>query len=112
MDIHFKTPENKNYSLHNNLLSSVSMPRMATHVPTVLTKEVTPKTPCSNQKSSGRCWIFAALNMIRRQDSTSIEQMTDVVLGLLYPIIRGKCREGSQLEGLKSPKRRHANFRT
>ena len=67
MDIHFKTPENKNYSLHNNLLSSVSMPRMATHVPTVLTKEVTPKTPCSNQKSSGRCWIFAALNMIRRQ---------------------------------------------
>ena len=67
MDIHFKTPESKNYSLHNNLLSSVSMPRLSTHVPTVLTKEVTPKTPCSNQKSSGRCWIFAALNMIRRQ---------------------------------------------
>ena len=33
----------------------------------ILTKEVTPKTPCSNQKSSGRCWIFAALNMIRRR---------------------------------------------
>lgn len=67
MDIHFKTPGSKNYSLHNNLLSSVSMPRMSTQVPKILTKEVTPKTPCSNQKSSGRCWIFAALNMIRRQ---------------------------------------------
>jgi bleomycin hydrolase len=67
MDIHFKNPTNKNYSLHNNLLSSVSTPRMVTHVPKILTKEVTPKTPCSNQKSSGRCWIFAALNMIRRR---------------------------------------------
>ena len=33
MDIHFKNPTNKNYSLHNNLLSSVSTPRMVTHVP-------------------------------------------------------------------------------
>ena len=57
----------KNYSLHNNLLSSVSNPRSIKQVPTVITNEITPKTPCSNQKSSGRCWIFAAMNMIRRQ---------------------------------------------
>ena len=57
----------KNYSLHNNLLSSVSTPRMVNQIPNVLTKEVTPKTPCANQKSSGRCWIFAAVNMLRRQ---------------------------------------------
>ena len=57
----------RNYSLHNNLLSSVSTPRHVNQVPSVLTKEVTPKTPCANQKSSGRCWIFAAVNMLRRQ---------------------------------------------
>ena len=57
----------RNYSLHNNLLSSVSTPRLVNQVPKVLTKEVTPKTPCANQKSSGRCWIFAAVNMLRRQ---------------------------------------------
>lgn len=28
---------------------------------------VTPKVAITNQKSSGRCWIFAALNVIRRQ---------------------------------------------
>ena len=56
-----------NYSLHNNLLSSVSTPRMVNQIPNVVTKEITPKTPCANQKSSGRCWIFAAVNMLRRQ---------------------------------------------
>ena len=55
-----------NYSLHNNLLSSVSTPRTVTSVPRVLTNEITPDTPCANQKSSGRCWIFAAVNMLRR----------------------------------------------
>ena len=58
---------NKNYSLHNNLLSRVSTPRQVNQVPNVLTKEITPKTSCANQKSSGRCWIFAAVNMLRRQ---------------------------------------------
>lgn len=28
---------------------------------------VTPKVAITNQKSSGRCWLFAALNVIRRQ---------------------------------------------
>lgn len=54
------------YSLHNNLLSSVSTPRRATQIPSVFTKEITPPVKSSNQKSSGRCWIFAALNMLRR----------------------------------------------
>ena len=58
---------NKNYSLHNNLLSRVSTPRQVNQVPNVLTKEITPKASCANQKSSGRCWIFAAVNMLRRQ---------------------------------------------
>ena len=68
MDLnHLQRPTSTNYALHNNLLSSVSLPRQTHHVPSVLTKEVTPKTPCTNQKSSGRCWIFAALNMLRRE---------------------------------------------
>ena len=35
-------------------------------MPNVFTKEITPSVRSSNQKSSGRCWIFAALNMLRR----------------------------------------------
>ena len=68
MDLNrLQRPTSTNYALHNNLLSSVGLPRKTHQVPSVLTKEVTPKTPCTNQKSSGRCWIFAALNMLRRE---------------------------------------------
>ncbi len=68
MDItSFTRPDNTNYSLHNNLLSSVSTPRQTNQVPDILTKEITPNTSCTNQKSTGRCWIFAALNMLRRK---------------------------------------------
>jgi bleomycin hydrolase len=59
-------PVSNNYGLHNNLLSSVSTPRYVNHVPSVVTREITPPVRSSNQKSSGRCWIFAALNMLRR----------------------------------------------
>ena len=59
-------PVVNNYALHNNLLSSVSTPRYVEQVPTVFTKDITPPVRASNQKSSGRCWIFAALNMLRR----------------------------------------------
>ena len=68
MDISsFTQPTNTNYSLHNNLLSRVSTPRRSEQVPSILTKEITPNTSCTNQKSTGRCWIFAALNMLRRK---------------------------------------------
>ena len=63
-------PTNPNFTLHNNLLSSVTNARDTTHIPSVLTKEITPSITCTNQKGSGRCWIFAALNMIRRKVMT------------------------------------------
>jgi len=62
----FKRPETTNYSLHNNLLSSVSTPRDISQAPSIMTHEITPKVTCSNQEGTGRCWIFAALNMLRR----------------------------------------------
>ena len=62
----FKRQKNANYSLHNNLLSSVSTPRTTEQIPNIFTKEVTPTTESTNQQSTGRCWIFAALNMLRR----------------------------------------------
>ena len=52
------------FGLHNNLLSEVSFPR--TIQPEYFHKEVTPTTTITNQKSSGRCWLFAGLNMLRR----------------------------------------------
>ena len=67
MDIsRLERPTTKNFTLHSNLLSSVTNARSTAHVPSVLTKEITPPVTCTNQKGSGRCWIFAALNMVRR----------------------------------------------
>ena len=62
----FKRQKTTNYSLHNNLLSAVSTPRLVGQPPNIFTKEITPSVGCTNQKSTGRCWIFAALNMLRR----------------------------------------------
>ena len=58
-------PTEVGYALHNNLLSQVSTPRGTSFTPRIF-KEVKPTITCTNQKSSGRCWIFAALNMLRR----------------------------------------------
>jgi len=62
----FKRPKVNNYSLHNNLLSAVSTPRTSEQIPNIFTKEVAPPVCSTNQKNTGRCWIFAALNMLRR----------------------------------------------
>jgi bleomycin hydrolase len=67
MDIlSFKRQKRANCSLHNNLLSAVSTPRLTEQIPNIFTKEVSPVVGSTNQKSTGRCWIFAALNMVRR----------------------------------------------
>ena len=67
MDIlSFKRQKRTNCSLHNNLLSAVSTPRLTEPIPNIFTKEVIPIVGSTNQKSTGRCWIFAALNMVRR----------------------------------------------
>lgn len=57
-------PLEYNFGLHNNLLSSVSLPRF--YQPDYFHLEVFPEKSITNQKSSGRCWIFAGLNMLRR----------------------------------------------
>lgn len=57
-------PVEHQFGLHNNLLSDVSYPR--TFTPDYFHKEVTPSSTITNQKSSGRCWMFAGLNMLRR----------------------------------------------
>ena len=57
-------PSQYDFGLHNNLLSEVSYPRSFS--PTYFHKEVTPSSTITNQKSSGRCWMFAGLNMLRR----------------------------------------------
>ena len=62
----FKRRKTTNYTLHNNLLSTVSTPRTIEQIPNVFTKEISPPVESSNQKGTGRCWIFAAVNMLRR----------------------------------------------
>ena len=70
MDVsQFRVDENtQNVSLHNNLLSNVSLVRKSTFAPQKSCfTTVKPEIVCTNQKSSGRCWIFAGLNMLRRR---------------------------------------------
>ena len=54
------------YGLHNNLLSEVSLPSSyTTETKRVFSKRIPCRGAITQQNSSGRCWIFAALNMIR-----------------------------------------------
>ena len=54
--------------ISSNSLKSISSNRhsMKSHNH-VFSQTVTPRLPITNQKSSGRCWIFAALNVARRE---------------------------------------------
>ena len=54
------------YALHNNLLSEVSLPSdRPIDDMFVFSKRVTPRGKITNQHASGRCWLFAALNLLR-----------------------------------------------
>ena len=54
------------FSLHNNLLSQVSLPSNINPQNMYLfNHQVKTKAKATNQKQSGRCWIFAALNFMR-----------------------------------------------
>jgi len=54
------------FALHNNLLSSVSLPSdVDIRKMYKFSKEVNLQCDVTNQKSSGRCWMFAGLNMMR-----------------------------------------------
>ena len=53
MDIsRLERPQNKNFTLHNNLLSSVTNARDTTHIPSVITKEGI--SSCYMYKSKGK----------------------------------------------------------
>lgn len=53
-------------ALSNNLLSSISTNKqVVVDNPYLFNHEVDPVLPITNQKSSGRCWLFATMNLIR-----------------------------------------------
>lgn len=53
-------------SVSNNLLSSVSVNKShITNNPYIFNNNITPELPITDQKSSGRCWLFATMNLIR-----------------------------------------------
>ena len=56
------------YGLHNNLLSEVSVPsNIPLKAKHIFSNKVSKKNKVSNQESSGRCWIFAGLNVVRNK---------------------------------------------
>ncbi|KAG1867322.1 peptidase C1B bleomycin hydrolase [Suillus subluteus] len=53
---------------HNNIKSSLTSRPAGVAIPHVFNHEVELKTaPVTNQKSSGRCWLFATTNVIRHE---------------------------------------------
>lgn len=57
---------NRNYGLHNHLLSEETLSRKYNiQEKHVFSNRISNKGSVTHQKSSGRCWLFAALNMIR-----------------------------------------------
>ena len=56
------------YGLHNNLLSEVSIPsNQLVDNYYVFSNKIKNRNKVSNQGSSGRCWMFAGLNVIRHK---------------------------------------------
>lgn len=56
------------YGLHNNLLSEVSIPsNQLIDNYYVFSNKINNRNKVSNQGSSGRCWMFAGLNVIRHK---------------------------------------------
>lgn len=53
--------------ISNNSLRSLTVNRAAFSRSTAFSKQVKPVPTITNQKSSGRCWLFAALNVFRRK---------------------------------------------
>lgn len=45
--------------------------------PFIFNQEVTPKFSITDQKSSGRCWLFATLNLIRIVSAQNLESDND-----------------------------------
>lgn len=60
--------EKKFYALHNHLLSEVSLSsKVLLKTNHLFSNQIKNRNKITNQESSGRCWIFAALNVIRNK---------------------------------------------
>ena len=57
---------------------------------TVFTKQVKPIPTITNQKSSGRCWLFAALNVFRRKMMTDMSLSPSFELSQSYMFFHDK----------------------
>ena len=66
-DFQQRTVEAKDkYGLHNHLLSDITLASdYDMSAMRVFSKRVEPRGQVTNQASSGRCWMYAALNMLR-----------------------------------------------
>ena len=66
-DFQQRTVEAKDkYGLHNHLLSDITLASdYDISAMRVFSKRVEPRGQVTNQASSGRCWMYAALNMLR-----------------------------------------------
>lgn len=57
----------KNAVTSNGIVKSARVPERVAKATTSFSIQVTPQGAITNQKSSGRCWMFAALNVMRRE---------------------------------------------
>lgn len=68
-------------TVSNNLLSNVAVNK--SHIvenPYLFNHEITPSLLITNQKSSGRCWLFATMNLIRVMAHQTFEEKYNTVV--------------------------------
>lgn len=80
-----ETPDAHRFGLHNHLLSDLTLASDYDLAATrVFSKRVEPRGQVTNQASSGRCWMYAALNMLRLSTMTKHDLPTSFEFSQKY----------------------------
>ena len=84
----------KNAVTSNGIVKSARVPERAADAMTSFTIQVTPQGAITNQKQSGRCWMFAALNVMRREIMVKHDLET-FELSQAYPLFWDKLERSN-----------------
>ena len=84
----------KNAVTSNGVVKSARVPEQAARATTAFSIQVTPQGAITNQKQSGRCWMFAALNVMRREVMVK-HNLETFELSQAYPLFWDKLERSN-----------------
>lgn len=88
----------KNAVTSNGIVKSARVPERVAAATTSFSIQVTPQGAITNQKSSGRCWMFAALNVMRREVMVK-HNLETFELSQTYPLFWDKLERSNWFLG-------------